>query len=294
MHPDQLAVSAATVRALVDEQFPRWRTLPIREVRSGGTVSTVFRIGEQLSARFPLRPADVDSTRRALGAEADAARELFGRTRVPTPRPIAIGEPGAGFPLPWSVQTWLTGAPATHDSHAGEVAFACDLAELIGQLRAIDPAGRTFDGAGRGGDLRSHDAWVQTCFDRSDGLLDVAALRPMWDRLRELPRDADDVMSHKDLIPANLLAGGNRLVGVLDVGAFGAADPSLDLVCAWHLLDRGPRQALRDELGSTDLEWERGKAWAFQQAIGLVWYYVDSNPAMSRLGRHTLQRLADG
>ena len=48
---------------------------------------------------------------------------------------------------------------------------------------------------------------------------------------------------------------------------------------------------LRADLGCDDLEWERGKAWAFQQAMGLVWYYVDSNPEMSRLGRRTLQRI---
>jgi hypothetical protein len=48
---------------------------------------------------------------------------------------------------------------------------------------------------------------------------------------------------------------------------------------------------LRDDLGCGDLEWERGKAWAFQQALGAVWYYSESNPAMSRMGRRTLQRI---
>jgi hypothetical protein len=32
-------------------------------------------------------------------------------------------------------------------------------------------------------------------------------------------------------------------------------------------------------------------AWAFQQAMGLVWYYVESNPFMSRLGRRTIGRI---
>jgi hypothetical protein len=32
-------------------------------------------------------------------------------------------------------------------------------------------------------------------------------------------------------------------------------------------------------------------AWAFQQAMGLVWYYARSNPAMSRFGQRTLLRL---
>jgi hypothetical protein len=39
------------------------------------------------------------------------------------------------------------------------------------------------------------------------------------------------------------------------------------------------------------LEWERGKAWAFQQAAGLVWYYEKTNPTMADLGRTTLCRL---
>ena len=88
-----------------------------------------------------------------------------------------------------------------------------------------------------------------------------------------------------------MLVSGGRLAGILDAGGLGPADPALDLVAAWHLLEAGPRQALRDDLRCDDLEWERGKAWAFEQAMGLVWYYAGSNPAMSRLGRRTLDRI---
>lgn len=98
-------------------------------------------------------------------------------------------------------------------------------------------------------------------------------------------------MSHGDLVPGNVLVADQRLAGVIDVGGLGPADPALDLVCAWHLLKKGPRQVLRDDLGCDDEEWERGKAWAFAQAMGLVWYYVESNPIMSALGRRTLDRL---
>ncbi len=90
LHANQLTVSAETVRALVDEQFPEWR----------------------------------------LESEAAAARELVGRTRFPTPEPVAPGEPGAGYPLPWSVQTWLPGVVATDEDPSASVAFAHDLAEF--------------------------------------------------------------------------------------------------------------------------------------------------------------------
>lgn len=38
----------------------------------------------------------------------------------------------------------------------------------------------------------------------------------------------------------------------------------------------------------------RGKAWAFDQAMGAGWYYAETNPAMSRMGRRTLDRIKAG
>ncbi|RDG37059.1 aminoglycoside phosphotransferase [Streptomyces corynorhini] len=292
MHADQLTVSPETVRALVDQQFPAWRSLPVRSVAAGGTDNAVFRVGDRFAARFPLVSVDVESKRRSLESEAEAARELVGRTRFAVPAPVALGEPGAGYPLPWSVQTWLPGTVAVDEDPGASSAFARDLADLIGDLRAIDTRGRVFAGTGRGGDLRSHDAWMETCFRHSERLLDVAALRRIWATSRVLPRGAaEDVMAHGDLIPGNVLVSAGRLAGVLDVGGAGPADPSLDLVSAWHLLEAGPRRMLRAHLGSDDLEWERGRAWAFVQAMGLVWYYVESNPGMSRMGRRSLERI---
>jgi aminoglycoside phosphotransferase (APT) family kinase protein len=291
MHPGQLTVSLETVRELVDEQFPQWRGLPVSAVASQGTVNALFRIGDKLVARFPLQPGDVAATRRWLQAEARAARDLLGRTRFPTPEPVALGEPGAGYPLPWSVQTWLAGNTATDEDPGESAAFANDLAEFIRGVRAIGTGGRAFSGEGRGGDLRSHDAYIEMCFERSDQLLDVPRLRRTWAALRALPRSAPDAMNHGDLIPGNVLVSDGRLAGVIDVGGMKPADPALDLVGAWHLLEAGPRQVFRDDLECRDLEWERGKAWAFQQAIGAVWYYVKSNRAMSLMGQRTLRRI---
>jgi aminoglycoside phosphotransferase (APT) family kinase protein len=292
MHANQLTVSIQMVRQLVDEQFPEWRSLPIQSIASHGTVNAIFRIGDQLAARFPLEPRDVQSTRRWLESEAEAARQLLGRTQFPTPEPVALGGPGPGYPLPWSVQTWLPGVSASDEDPGESVAFAHNLAEFINDVRGIDTRGRTFSGNGRGGELPAHDAWMATCSRRSEQLLDVARLRRRWAVMRRLQRGAGgDVMTHGDLIPGNVLVSNGRLAGILDVGGLGPADPALDLVGAWHLLEAGPRQALRENLGCNDIEWERGKAWAFEQAMGAVWYYVKSNPAMSRMGRRTLERI---
>ena len=293
MHDDQVDVDAETVAELIQDQFPRWGGQRVRLLRSTGTVNAVFRVGDGLSARFPLRPAAAAEVLAVLEAEARASAELARVSPFPAPEPVALGEPGAGYPMPWSVQTWVPGTVASIADPSGSNAFAQDLAAFITALRTAGTRGRRFSGKGRGGVLTHHDTWMDTCFERSEGLLDVPRLRRLWGRLRELPRTGADVMSHGDLIPGNVLVAGGRLSGVLDTGGFGPADPALDLVSAWHLLQPGPRDLLRRTLGCDDLEWERGKAWAFEQAMGVVWYYVESNPTMSAMGRRTLDRILE-
>jgi aminoglycoside phosphotransferase (APT) family kinase protein len=291
MHDDQLHVDADIVRAMVAEQFPELRALPVAQLATAGTVNAIFRIGDELAARFPLQPDSVERAREALEIEARAAGEFAGHSPFPAPRIMGLGRPGSRYPMPWTLQSWIEGEPATPGGLAASVPFAEDIGMLIVALRRADTLDRVFDGKGRGGDLKLHDDWMATCLTRSEGLLDVPRLRRTWAALRELPAGSADVMSHKDLIPANLLVREERLAGVLDAGGFGPADPALDLVAAWHLFDPDRRQFIRDRVESDEIEWQRGAAWAFVQAMGLVWYYRISNPSMAALGRSTLDRL---
>ena len=293
MHSDQIPIDARLAAELIHDQFPTLRGQEVTALATAGTVSAIFRIGSTHVARFPLRMIDPAECATVLEAEARASAEFHRCCPFESPNPVAMGCPGAGYPLPWMVLTWVEGQPAGPDGPGNAPALALDLVRLITTLRAVDLDGRTFDGRGRGGLLASHDDWMEVCFARSERLLDVERLRRMWAGFRRLPPTTQQAMSHKDLIPANLLVRGDRLVGVIDTGGFGPADPALDLVVGWHVLDRRNRAILRDGLKSDDLEWRRGAAWAFQQAMGLVWYYADSNRTMSELGRSTISRLLE-
>lgn len=291
MHLDELSVTPGLVSRLIADQFPEFGTLPIERVPGSGTENAIFRIGSGLAARFPLQSADSNAARAAIDAEVAAAKEFAGIVDCPTPVPLSVGSPGLGYPMPWLLQTWLPGRTGSARAAENGDALARDVARLIRQLRKADTRGRPFSGRGRGGHLQMHDDWIERCLTESEGLLDTHRARALWSWFRELPTAETLVMSHTDLIPANLLVQEGRLVGVLDSGGFGPADPALDIVVAWHLFDTGPRQCLRAELASSPLEWARGAAWAFQQAMGLVWYYEKSNPTMSELGRSTLDRI---
>ena len=112
MHDDELDIDPDVVRELIATQFPEWSGEPLTRVHGSGTVNAIFRIGDRLAARFPLRGTDA-ATSAQLRAEASAMEELAGRSPFPVPRHVAIGRPGSGYPLAWSVQTWLEGDVAT-------------------------------------------------------------------------------------------------------------------------------------------------------------------------------------
>jgi aminoglycoside phosphotransferase (APT) family kinase protein len=217
---------------------------------------------------------------------------LLGAVPVPTPEPVAIADPGHDYPLPWAVYRWLPGTEAGTAGVASSTAFADDLAAFVTALRSMDREGRAFHGRGRGGLLPSQDHYVATGLARSRGLIDVDALRRLWVRLRKTPRpDVPDAWTHGDLMPGNLLAADGRLCAVIDVGGLSPADPALDLMPAWNLMDPHGRLAFRAALDADDAEWDRGKGWAFAQAIGCLYYYRRTNPVMSETARRTLESL---
>lgn len=290
MHDDQLVVDGELARELIGREFPALAGLPVVSVAGAGTVNAIFRVGDAVTARFPLEATSAAD----LTSEAVRLAEFAAASPFSAPEPLGIGAGGERYPSAWALQSWVPGEVADPFSLASAAAFAEDLGALIIALRAVPVGSRAFDGRGRGGVLADHDEWMAHCIAQSAGIMDVAGVSQAWSALREVPAVGPHVMSHRDLTPLNVLVSGGRLTGVLDGGDFGPADRSLDLVCAWHLLSAGPRRTLREIIGATDDEWRRGAAWALQQAMGLVWYYETSNPAMAELGRSTVERvLAD-
>lgn len=293
MHPDQIPISPEMVRRMVGAQFPQWSNLPVTEVSSAGTVNALYRVGSELVARLPLQPGDVEAKWAELSEEIDAAERLLAVAPVATPEPVATGEPMHPYPLPWCVYRWIPGTVAGDTDAGGSPRFATQLAGFVHAVRSLPTHGRTFQGTRRGGRLTQHDEFVGTGLRLSSGLIDTDALHAVWSRLRETPHGTTQTWTHGDLMPGNLLVRGEDLAGVIDVGQLGVADPALDLQPAWNLLTRGAREAYRRALGCDDEEWDRGKGWAFAQAIGCLWYYRDTNPVMSRTAHRTLQALLD-
>lgn len=128
-------ITAGLVSRLVGTQFPRWAGLPVRPVRAGGVDNVTFRLGEELAVRLPSGPEYVPG----VVKEQRWLPVLAGQLPLPVPELMAAGEPGCGFPWPWSVLRWIDGAPLT-DQMAGDLPWlAADLAGMSAPSRRTSP-----------------------------------------------------------------------------------------------------------------------------------------------------------
>jgi len=293
MHDDQVDITPGAVARLVAGQFPQWRDLPVRPVASHGTVNALFRLGDQIVLRFPLRPGRDARLRDKLSAEQDIARRVAAHVPVPVPKPVGFGEPGEGYPGLWTAYTWIPGETASRERIGDPDEFARDLAGFVRALHGMGTGGRTWNGHTRGGPLRRRDESVRRALAESARLTDTARLARIWARCLQAPHDAADVWIHADLMPGNLLVRDGRLAGVIDVEDVCVGDPAVDLMPAWNLMAPGPRQVYRRALGVSGATWERGRGWAIVQAIVALPYYVDTNPVMAGTARRTLDAVLD-
>ncbi|ADU06274.1 MULTISPECIES: aminoglycoside phosphotransferase family protein [Micromonospora] len=272
--PRRTAVGVEQVRRLVADQFPHLADLRIEPVAKGGWDNWTFHLGPELLVRLP------SAAEYALAVEKEHLwlPALAARLPLPIPAPLAKGEPGAGYPHPWSIYRWLDGETAAVDRIADPVRFALDLAGFLAALQDVDAAGGPQPGVHnwfRGGTLRTYDKKVEHALLALDGRVDAALVREIWARAVGARWDGVDRWFHGDIASGNLLLAHGRLAAVIDFGTCGVGDPACDLAIAWTLLSVEGRAAFRERLSVDDATWARGRGWALWKTLSTYSRTVD-------------------
>lgn len=284
MHADQLEIDDALVRRLVAAQFPRWAGLPLRRVRSAGTVNAIYRLGDELAVRLPLVPGWADDLESELVWLPRLTRAAL---PLAIPEPVAAGEPDDGYPLRWAVYRWLDGeTPRPGD--LDDQRSAGRLAEFVRALRDLDtvsaPAGKGHKA------LTADDDTARAAIATLAGALDPVRATAVWtEALAADVWDGEQVWVHGDLLHVNLLSRGGELSAVLDFGSVGAGDAAFDLLPAWSLFTGAARDTFQRELPSDDAAWARGRGYALIKGLTGLPYYRETNPEFAALA----QRLID-
>ncbi|WP_228078734.1 aminoglycoside phosphotransferase family protein [Streptomyces profundus] len=293
MHDDEPDIDASLVSRLIAVTFPRWDGLPVVPVPSSGTDNAMFRLGKALVVRLP-RTAWAAGT---VETEDRWPTVLASHLPVSIPVPLEVGEPAEGYPWRWSVHRWLPGVNPVAGEVVAPLHLAEDLGEFVNALRAVDAregprAGRGVPLAHRDGPTR--DALAQlAALDREDEPLDLEAITRIWDEALTLPPyEGRDHWLHGDLSPGNVLVGPDgRLNAVIDFGVVGIGDPSVEQMVAWNLLPAEARPTFRSLLGSDEVTWARGRAWALSISLIQLPYYRLTNPLLAANSRHVIHEI---
>lgn len=291
MHADEIHTDAALVRRLLARQFPDWAALPVRRVQSFGTDNALYRLGDDLVARLPRIGWAVGQVEKELEWLPKLAPQL----PLHLPQPLALGQPGEGYPFTWGVYRWLPGQMLSLSEMTARPRLARQLAEFVLALRECDmtDAPRA-EGPANG--LRELDPHVQAAIQASAGLLDAATregIVAVWDEAMQLSDwTAAPVWVHGDLHSNNLLWDGERLIAALDFSALELNDPAIDLMPAWNALSAEGRRIYREALQPDAATWARGRARALAKAMFALPYYRDTNPEIVERSWYTVREVS--
>jgi aminoglycoside phosphotransferase (APT) family kinase protein len=249
-HDDELEVDDDLVRRLLRAQFPQWADLPLRVLEPSGTDHTVYRLGDELVVRMPVRP----------GENQQAAREAqwlpFLAPQVPLELPVPVGLGRDNI-----------------DHHQAAV----DLARFVRALHACDATGGPPAGAAtwwRGMPLHIWEGRLEEWVAKLDGFYDVRDALTVWgEAVAAPPWDRPPVWFHGDLT-GNLIARDRRLVGAID-SPYGVGDPACDLMPGWTLFRGEARRIFFDEVGLDEATITRARGWAIAPALIGLSYYRD-------------------
>jgi len=288
MHADELDVNTSLVARLLADQFPDWAPLPLAPVPSAGTDNALYRLGDDFSVRLPRIHWAAGQVEKELAWLPRLAPQL----PLAIPQPLALGEPGHGYPWRWGIYGWLEGEIATAERMADPRQTAADLAAFVAAIQRIDP---TDAPAGRGVPLATRDEAVQSAIAALHQDYDADLLTGAWETALHTPAwPGPPTWHHGDLQAGNLLARNGRLAAVIDFGCMGVGDPACDVMAAWLYLSAETRPIFRDALQVDDDTWARGKGWALSMGLMALPYYRITNPVLAEIGRRAIDEvLAD-
>ena len=253
----------------------------------------MWRLGEHLAARFPVRAAAAP----LVEHEQQWLPTLAARLPVDLPVPLRTGLPSVTYPWTWSIVPWFDGVAAHRTPVASRTSWAGALADVFVALHVAAPAHAPVN-PHRGVPIAAHGRPTreEPLRERLEKLAlpDGDRILERWRELAAAPTwDGPALWLHGDPHPANLLVHGGRLRAVIDFGDITSGDPASDLSTAWLTFDADGRGAFRARLAYDDATWRRAQAWALHMAVVLQMHPVD-HPHLAEIGRHGItQALAD-
>jgi aminoglycoside phosphotransferase (APT) family kinase protein len=291
--PDGRAgIDAALVKRLLETQFPQYAGLPVAPVEEDGWDNRTYRLGETMTVRLPTAAGYVP----AVAKENEWLPRLASQLPVAIPPILGLGEPGEGYPYPWSIRGWLPGESATRAPIADLPRFADSVAGFLRALQKCDTAGAPEAGQHswyRGTSPGYYDAETRRCLAALTGVVDTDRATRVWETALAAEWRGTPVWFHGDIAVGNLLVSDGSLSAVIDFGTSGVGDPACDLVIAWTKFAGDSRAAFRTAMDCDEAMWARARGWVLWKTLLVVSQIIDSDPDEAAASRRLIEDVLD-
>ncbi len=285
-----ISIDVSLVHRLVSLQFPQWKDLPIKAVEFSGWDNRTFHLGEEMVVRMPSREDYAGQVEK----EQLWLPKLAPYLPLPIAMPVAMGQPGEGYPWLWSIYRWLEGETASREGILDLNKFATDLGTFLVALQKCDATGGPIAGPHnfyRGGSLVTYDAETRQALSVLKDIVDVVAITEIWDQALTSTWQLAPVWVHGDIAPGNLLIQHYRLSAVIDFGCLGIGDPACDLVIAWTFFKGDSRKAFKAAVPLDADTWVRARAWALWKALIVYAGLPGTNPFEKENARRVINEV---
>ena len=210
MHDDEIEIYELLVRGLVAAQLPTLSDRQLTRVEPWGTDNAIWRLGEDLVLRLPR----VSWATSQVQHEALWLPRLAPHLPISIPTPVAIGQPGPGYPFLWSVHKWLPGTGASVAQMRDPISFALDLAAVIRALEVVPTEGAP-PAVNRARPVRDYDDAARAAIVGARNLIDTNCATDIWNEATTAtPHLGAPVWVHGD-IEGNCLLTVSRSVRAL-------------------------------------------------------------------------------
>ncbi len=277
----QTHIDAQLVHRLITSQFPKWKDLPIDPVALSGWDNRTFHLGKEMLIRMPSQ----EEYALQVEKEHKWLPKLKSHLPLQIPTPLAMGQPGCGYPWKWSIYQWLGGMSADAAPIANLSAFAADLAQFLIAFHQIDATGGPPPGLHsfyRGGSLAVYDADTRRAITLLKDKIDAPLALEVWETALSTVWNKPPVWIHGDISAGNLLVQNGKLSAVIDFGQLAVGDPACDLAITWTLFKEESRKHFRQKLPLDPETWARGRAWTLWKALIVAAGFSNPNNAESK------------
>ncbi|MBA4228147.1 MAG: phosphotransferase [Hyphomonas sp.] len=274
---------------LIQRQFPELAGRDICHQPTRGTDNHIFRIGDDLCARFPKVPWAVRTARRETGTLPH-----FAGAPLPVPQVYRLGTPSEIYPHTWSVLSWLPGAPLEDSALRDPPEAARHLADFYAFLRSVPPDEAFQFGADnnwRGAPLAARTPQFETALARLPNV-DTGWAARLWSQALGADANSAPVWLHGDVHPGNVLVTDGHISGIIDWGLCGVGDGACDLLSAWAMFDPAAREVFRQSMGVSEAQWLRGAGWALSMAV-IYLPYAYENGLRCDMSEKMIERLME-